>query len=79
MVDQAAASLNPDAPMRPGAMELPSLQPLPAGSGADESPLQTFVQDDLHTAAAEAVDGEGKGRQGTHAGESSNVRVHPVR
>ena len=79
MVDQAAASLNPGAPMGPGPVELPSLQPLPAGTGAAEPPLHTFMQTELHTAAAEAVAGESRGHQDTHGGESSNVKSHPVR
>ena len=78
MVDQAAASLMAGA-MEPGPMEPPSLQPLPAGTGAEEAPLHTFKQADLHTAAAEGVAGERRGHQGTHGGESSSVKVHPVR
>ena len=75
MVDQAAASLNPGAP----SVEPPSLQPLPAGTGVDGSALHMFMQDDSHTAAAEAVARERGGHQGTHGGEISNVKVHPVR
>ena len=79
MVDQAAASLHPGASIGPGPTELPSLQPQPAGTGTDESPLHASLQDNLHTAAAEAAAGESRGHQGTHRGESSNVKVCPVR
>ena len=79
MVDQAAASFSSGGSIGSGPIELSSLQPLPAGTGVDGSPLHTLMQEDLHTAAAGAVAGERRGHQGTHGGESSNTKVHPVR